>query len=72
MKRLNLLILSMFLGAMIAFMGCQKDDEPKVEEKNESILPNSFSVDVPGSISSSTTKSGTLKSTASDDTLSVQ
>ncbi len=70
MKRLNLLILSMFLGAMIAFMGCQKDDEPKVEEKNESILPNSFSVDVPGSISSSTTKSGTLKSTASDDTLS--
>ncbi len=68
MKRLNLLILSIFLGAMIAFMGCQKDDEPNEEEKNDSILPNSFSVDVPSSISASTTKSGTLKSTASDDT----
>lgn len=70
MKRLNVFILSMFLGAMIAFMGCQKEDEPDPKEKNESILPNSFSVDVPSSISAGTTKSSILKSTASDDTLS--
>lgn len=70
MKRLNVFILSMFLSAMVAFMGCQKEDEPDPKEKNESILPNSFSVDVPSSISAGTTKSSTLKSTASDDTLS--
>ena len=57
MKKLNLILVILVLLSAPFFQSCEKDEVPK---KTESIIPESFKVDIPDAISNANTKKSAM------------